>query len=354
MNKIAIFNTKINSDNIGDEIIMEAVGRYLHELFPDGNFLQIPTKLQLNKHQLLEAKNAKFSFIGGTNLLCNNWLFRPQWLIGLRELSYVQSAILFGVGWRFYQPEIDFPTKLFLRKLLNKKHLHSVRDNYTLHRLKNIGIHNVINTTCPTMWQLTPDFCAKIPTKKADTALITVTAYRNAPEIDRKWLEIVVANYSKIYLFSQMSEDAAYVKNMNLEKEIEVLPQTLAAYDNLLASMDLDYIGTRLHGGIRALQHGRRSLIVEVDNRATEIAKDTNLPTVKRTDFEAVRSWIEHPKPTIINLPIAEINQWKAQFSPLHINHPAHKHHIMESGLYRHSDHAELTSDERVFSIVQE
>jgi polysaccharide pyruvyl transferase WcaK-like protein len=128
-------------------------------------------------------------------------------------------------------------------------------------------------------------------------------------------LEIVLANYEKIYLFPQMMGDAQYVQNINLGRDIKVISPSLAAYDQILASEELDYIGTRLHGGIRALQHGRRSLIIEVDNRAAEIASDTNLPTVKRDDFNAVKHWIKNDSPTIINLPLTEIASWKAQFT---------------------------------------
>ena len=49
---------------------------------------------------------------------------------------------------------------------------------------------------------------------------------------------------------------------------------TLEAFDNLLESeIDLDYIGTRLHAGIRAIQKKRRSIIIGVDNRALEMQK---------------------------------------------------------------------------------
>lgn len=315
MNDITIFDTAIASDNIGDEIIMDAVNKHLLEVFPSANFLHLPTHISLNGAQLKLAQKSEKSFVGGTNLLCGNWLLKPQWKVGLRELFYIKNPILLGVGWRFYQRPTDFLTKIYLKKLLNKKYLHSVRDSYTLARVQEMGIKNVINTACPTMWKLTPEHCAKIPTQKASSALITVTAYRNDPEIDRKWLEIVLANYEKIYLFPQMVGDVQYVQNMNLGRDIKVISPSLAAYDQILARENLDYIGTRLHGGIRALQHGRRSLIIEVDNRATEIARDTNLPTAKRDDFSSVKHWIENDSPTIINLPLTEIDRWKAQFT---------------------------------------
>jgi hypothetical protein len=43
---------------------------------------------------------------------------------------------------------------------------------------------------------------------------------------------------------------------------------------------DVDFVGARLHGGIRALQRGRRTLTIALDNRAREIAGDTGMPVV--------------------------------------------------------------------------
>ncbi len=71
------------------------------------------------------------------------------------------------------------------------------------------------------------------------------------------------------------------------------LEHTFDSLKKFLASgTPVDYIGTRLHGGVFCLLRGKRSLIVEVDNRATEIARDTGLPTVKRVDLETLRRWI--------------------------------------------------------------
>jgi hypothetical protein len=95
-------------------------------------------------------------------------------------------------------------------------------------------------------------------------------------------------------------------------KAIYVKP-SLQALDEIL-TIDIDYLGTRLHAGIRALQNKKRTLILAVDNRAIEISKDTNLPVVPRNDWESITSWIESAYETRIRLPWSNIDKWKSQF----------------------------------------
>lgn len=314
MKKIAVFDTSIASDNLGDGIIMDAVTRNLREMFPSDVFVQAPTHIAMNNDERNNIKDANIGFVGGTNLLCANWLLKAQWKVGIRDLFYVPNTVLMGVGWKFYQRPTEFITAFFLKKLLSKNYIHSVRDAYTEARLKTIGMNNVVNTACPTMWGLTPEHCASIPTQRAPHVLTTVTAYRYDPELDKKWLEILLAAYDKIYLWPQMQGDAEYVQAMNFGKKIEILEPTLAAYDNALATLNVDFLGTRLHGGVRALQHKRRTLIIEVDNRAVEIARDTGLPTVKRDDVAGIKNWIESTTSIKLTLPWDNIRAWKAQF----------------------------------------
>jgi hypothetical protein len=66
---------------------------------------------------------------------------------------------------------------------------------------------------------------------------------------------------------------------------------------------------------VRGLQRGRRALIIEVDNRAVEIARDTGLVTTSREQRERIRSWIAGSAPLKITMPWGEIARWKAQFS---------------------------------------
>ncbi len=88
---------------------------------------------------------------------------------------------------------------------------------------------------------------------------------------------------------------------------------TLAAYDALLAAGDSDYIGTRLHGGVRALETGAWGVIVAVDNRALEISRDTGLPVHARGERDAIRATVERRAPLDVRLPYDQITAWKAQ-----------------------------------------
>jgi polysaccharide pyruvyl transferase WcaK-like protein len=45
-------------------------------------------------------------------------------------------------------------------------------------------------------------------------------------------------------------------------------------------------VGTRLHGGIRGIEHGRRTVIIAIDNRAEEMGADTGLPIVLRDNVK--------------------------------------------------------------------
>jgi hypothetical protein len=120
--------------------------------------------------------------------------------------------------------------------------------------------------------------------------------------------------YERVYFWPQQALDVPYMRELGVDGFIPIKPD-VAEYDRLLAQEDVDFVGARLHGGIRALQHGRRALVIPVDNRATEIGKSTLLPVIPRDDLEAIERWIDHPRPTRITMPWDEIDRWKAQFS---------------------------------------
>lgn len=93
-----------------------------------------------------------------------------------------------------------------------------------------------------------------------------------------------------------------------------MISPNLDSYDSYLSQNECDYIGTRLHGGIRAIQKKKRALIIGVDNRAEEKKSDFNLNVVSRGDWNGLNSFISGRFPTKINIPVAAINLWKEQF----------------------------------------
>ena len=168
------------------------------------------------------------------------------------------------------------------------------------------------------MWNLTPDFLSTIPERKSDTVVTTITNYCKSPEhlhVYRELLSILLDSYEHVKLWIQAGEDYEVFQSLALPnaERIELVSPNLPALDRVLDG-DVDYIGTRLHAGIRALQHQNRTMIIELDNRAHEIARDTNLPTLSFKKIDQVIDFIEHPQTMDIQIPLDNIAQWKAQF----------------------------------------
>ena len=213
-------------------------------------------------------------------------------------------------GWWQYQDSPDDFSAAILRDALSSSLPQSVRDNYTRDKLHGIGLQNVINTGCPTLWRLTPELLNRIPTTKADSALVMLTDYNKNRTADRTLLDLVTSQYRQVYFWPQGSKDAQYLAEF--ESPMIQLDRSLAALEQLLqADEPIDFIGTRLHGGIKCLQHARRSLVVGIDNRATEIAADTGLPVVARTNLDGVKAWIVGSGTVDLKVDQAAIKRWK-------------------------------------------
>ena len=107
-----------------------------------------------------------------------------------------------------------------------------------------------------------------------------------------------------------------YLKSLTKIDDIEIVPGNLQAYDDLLAATHVDVVGTRLHGGIRGLMHGRRVLVTSIDNRARDIGVETGLPTVARDVSEAeLEEKLGTGLETQLTLPTAKIEQFMGQFN---------------------------------------
>jgi polysaccharide pyruvyl transferase WcaK-like protein len=310
---VHVFDTAIDSDNLGDHMIMEAVWGVLRPVFAEGVFVRTPTHRHASLAALLAARSHDISIVGGTNILKSHMLVRGNWRISLLDYAVWRNVVLLGVGWQQYGGDADWPTRLFFRSVLSKTALHSVRDLHTYGMLHQ-HVPTAIYTACPTMWELDDERCQRVPVRKARHAIFAVTYYRPAPEQDRRLYEILKRSYEKVFFWPQQARDMSYVRDIGIEGFIPIEPD-VAAYDRLLDEEDVEFVGARLHGGIRALKRGRRALIVPVDNRATEISKSTALPVASRDEPATIERWIAHPRPTRIVLPWDAIERWKGQFA---------------------------------------
>jgi len=309
----SVFDTSIASTNLGDGIIMEAVRAELAEVSTEAFPFTVATHEYLGAKSRSLLRRSDWAIAGGTNLLSSRMWLHPVWKLTPRDALAGLGVVLMGVGWYQLQGAPDPYSRWLLRSVLHPRRLHSVRDSYSEKMLRSIGFENVVNTGCPTLWSLTADHCASIPQEPADRVVTTLNTYMRNAERDRGLLQLLRRKYSEVYFWPQTDSDFEYA--LALDPGLTMLRPTLEAYDELLQrELSLDYVGLRLHGGIRAIQHGRRTIIVEIDNRARSMGADFHLPTVAQDDPQRLERLVSEPFRTSIELPHDAIQRWKAQF----------------------------------------
>ena len=317
LKRILLLDPSIATFNVGDKIISQSVREHLKPLIDFSFVIEASTHLPVTMY----LKNIFYSYDFDYRFVCGSNLIRGKmnrlvklWDINLRSASIVSPLILIGVGW---WKKGDLPnrySKLLYSRLLDKKIMHSVRDNFTLSQFQAMGFNNIINTACPTMWKLTKDHCKDIPKTKAKDVITTLTDYDKNPVADQQMLNILSKKYRKVFLWLQGVNDFNYANLLNLPANLELVNPNLEDYDTLLETQDIDYVGTRLHAGIRALQKKKRSIILAVDHRALEKKKDFNLVVLDRNDIHLLEGIIDDSFKTDIQLPLENIQTWKNQF----------------------------------------
>ncbi len=306
------------SHNLGDVIIQQAVTRELNALFPGADVLRIATHDYPTRQEIDRALDADWLLVGGSNIVASYaWIYR-EWKLHPWQIARLRGrVVLFGCGWGWYQPRPTLPARWMLTTMLSRRHTHSVRDGYTQRHLAALGFEKVINTACPTLWPLANTM---LPTAKSDEVLVMLTDYRPDRQADQLLLALAHERYARVHIWYQGARDEAYASELRQSsaKPIHAIPHNYAQFEDFLSNGPVfDYIGTRLHGGIRCMLAGRRGLIVEVDNRAAEMARDIGLPTAARVDIEAIKHWIDHPQPVALRVPVDDIGRWRAQFAPV-------------------------------------
>lgn len=316
MKKITILDTDITSSNLGNEIIMQGVYDFLHSRFQNDYLMKLECTDHIGPMSKKYILSSDYSFIGGSNLLTSQINKYKQIGFSFFDSFSIQKMILIGVGWWQYQDKPNFFSKVFLRNLLESKIIHSVRDEYTKEKLLKIGIKNVLNTSCPSTWNLTESHCNKILKTKSDAVVFTLTDYSHDIKSDTNFINILKDNYERIFFWPQGWNDLDYIKSLKIRNSeiIKIIPPYLKSFDNLLKNNEIDYIGTRLHAGIRAIQMQRRALILSVDNRAKEISNDICMNVVPRDAEDRIELFITSEHKTAIKIPQKNIDAWKAQF----------------------------------------
>lgn len=324
MKNVLMLDTSIASLNQGDEIINISIKKNWNEIFQNNYIIKLPTHTPVytpfqcflyNKKKLDVFNNAEYKFLCGTNALYTN-MFRPlpSWNINICNCKMIKNTICLGTGLGVNSKKVNLYTKLLYKKVLSKKFVHSVRDKKTKEFLESLGF-KAINTGCPTLWGLTPEFCDEIPEKKSDNVIFTLTSYENDKENDKIMIDILRKMYKKIYFWPQSIWDLEYLKSLSNTEDIIIISPNIYEYDKILNS-DIDYVGNRLHGGIFAMQHKCRTIIISIDYRAKEMAETYSFKCIEREEIkEKLEKMINSEWNTQINgLDFKKIEEWKRQF----------------------------------------
>ena len=310
-----ILDTAMGSDNCGDQIIMEACMLQLRDKLDVSAMQHVPTHQFPSDFERMLLSNSRMKILCGTNILSGHMGSYGLWKLGPDVAPY-RNTLLLGVGFDSAVLDFDDYTKRLFQTILSKEGIHSVRDSFSEKMLRDMGIQNVLNTGCPTMWGLTPEHCATIPTQKAKNVVCTLTDYCRDEENDRAMLDILLVSYQTVYFWLQGRDDLEYIRSLGYENKVMLVQPDLQSFDAVLEQPDLDYVGTRLHAGIRALNKGRRSLIVSIDNRAECIHADTGLPIIHRKDIsKKLKQRIMEEVHSKITIPKSNISQWMEQFN---------------------------------------
>lgn len=322
MKNYVLFDVAEGTQNLGDYIIMKCIMEEMEYLFSDKYITHYSThtpiaRLYQNFRRNMQSRacgNANKKFLCGASTIKNS-LFRicPDWNINVFNIKYYKDCITIGVGMDMNSSYFDPYTKYIYKRILNKNFIHSVRDERTKQFFDRLGL-KAINTGCPTIWGLTSDLCKQIPKEKTENVVFTLTFYDKDNVKDQKLIDILKNNYKKIYFWVQGSEDYEYFLSLKNTDGIEVISPSLDAYEKVLNQDDVEFVGTRLHAGIFALKHKKRSIIISIDNRAEDMAKTYHLHTIKRTEIEKLDDKINSSFSTNIKINIDGIKKWKKQF----------------------------------------
>ena len=312
--KIAVFDPAINSANMGDHIIKFYCNKIIKELFSDRDIYRLPTQTFPQKEELEKLRNCYMGIVCGTNLMTPHFEEYSNWKMPSNLRDYT-NIITLGVGWGYYCSDISMYSTKVYNTILSSKGLHSVRDSYTEKCFREMGIKNVINTGCPTLWNLTEEHCAKIPRKKASKVISTVTDYDRNYEKDKEMLKVLLSQYQQVYIWLQGADDYSYLNEIIDVDLVKIVPSSVDAFTKMLRRGDIDYVGTRLHAGIHAMNERVRTIIISIDNRAEEMGKDFNLPIISRSSsVKDLVDRINEEQKTDVYINENKIQIWKQQF----------------------------------------
>ncbi len=326
MKNVCLFDTAIGSMNMGDEIIFESAKRGLEPVIGHSSVYRLGTHVAcFSPLQMLRGggkirffrDETDLKFICGTSLIVPTFRnIQKQFMLTGYLRSIYKDSVLVGAGKSSSYECLKSDAARMYKYILSDKYIHSVRDDAAKEIIEGLGL-KAVNTGCPTLWGMTAEACENIPKEKAPAVIFSVSGQQkyHAPAEDKHMIDCLLRNYDKVYAWVQTTMDEPYLRTLiDPEREGITVVRSLDFYAKLLDKKDIDYVGTRLHGGIFALQHGRRSLIVAIDHRAIGIYESNNIPIIRRSDIYELDNIINSDIITDIRTDRKAIDMFLGQF----------------------------------------
>lgn len=308
---IAFVDPGARTTNLGDLVISNSVR---HELIDPiraagVEVVTVPLHGDLNAEQRTVLRSAQEVLVCGTNLLSDHAYFRSPWHWSRDDISLATGKLtMFGVGWWQYQRMgIDLVTARWMRTLASSAPW-AVRDIYSARRLQRAGVA-AVHLSCPTLWGIE----RQVLPSAGKSVVVTLTDYNQDPLADERLIRLLESMFSSISFWPQGPGDEAYLRS--LRPNALVLEPTLEAFDAaMLADASVSYIGLRLHAGVRAMQLGRASLPLSIDNRAREISLSIGLVAPSRHDLRMLEELLLEGGAQVLSIPDASIEAWRGRW----------------------------------------
>lgn len=303
-----MIDPSISSFNVGDKIVSHYCERHLKQIFPDAFFIKVSAYNKVDDRTIEIIRQSEHIFFCGTAPITSEISFR--WPI--ERWDYSRKVTMMGVGWNnTAEPDLTSRAVQIYDSNLSQNYYHAVRDNLSKDKLGYIN-RLFVNTSCPSMWDINK---LRIDNKKYNWVVFTLNSARSNAYFDQKIYKMLMKKYEgRVIFFAQSPKDYGYFMSIMNEKPAHICQSSFEAYSDVLRH-GCDYVGTRLHGGIHALNHYLKTVIVGVDNRAVSLADDFGLPVIEYQ--QGIDYMIEQKLSNYeinIELPTDNIQKWKDQF----------------------------------------
>ena len=118
-----------------------------------------------------------------------------------------------------------------------------------------------------------------------------------------------------MYFWSQTYGGYKTLRSYENCDKIKYIDPELNEYRKFILENDVDYVGTRLHGGVFAMQNKKRAINLSVAHRAEEFDR-YHINVLPQDDIQAIDEKINSDFATAVTVDYKIVNEWLSQFLP--------------------------------------